>query len=462
MLCALLAAALFPPAMSAQRTETVAAEMKALVQSSLDEYRALEQEIAEQKSPLVGRLSDLEQDNLKLRAEVDSYRFLSEQTNREIASLGDELKDRQAQSEYIRSAFEDFLVKFDSRINVAETQRYFAQLQALRGDAQNEQLPLADRLTAYADSLKLSASRAERNLGGDRFEGQAIDADGRIYSGNLALFGPAAFFRDASSSQAGVLFFNSGTIEPRVAFLDGSEREALADFISNQSGEVPLDATLGDALALRAERGNALSHIQKGGIVAYFILLLGAVAVLLSLFKLKDLSGFTTPSPEKLQELARIARDEGYDAALKRVQSLSGVARDVLNSGIRNINKNALLLEETMFSVILRAKPKMERYLPFLAITAAATPLLGLLGTVVGLIKTFALITLYGAGAPKALSSGISEALITTELGLAVAIPALILHGLFSRIVRSRLSILEQTAFDFVEAAKLQRDEAQR
>jgi biopolymer transport protein ExbB len=88
--------------------------------------------------------------------------------------------------------------------------------------------------------------------------------------------------------------------------------------------------------------------------------------------------------------------------------------------------------------------------LPFIALTAAAAPLLGLLGTVTGMIKTFNLITIFGTGDAKSLSSGISEALITTALGLVIAIPALIAHGMLARMARQKLGDMEQTAVGFI------------
>ena len=85
-----------------------------------------------------------------------------------------------------------------------------------------------------------------------------------------------------------------------------------------------------------------------------------------------------------------------------------------------------------------------------MALTAAAAPLLGLLGTVTGMIRTFQLITIFGTGDAKSLSSGISEALVTTALGLCVAIPALILHGILSRMARQKIGDMEQTAVGFI------------
>jgi biopolymer transport protein ExbB len=92
----------------------------------------------------------------------------------------------------------------------------------------------------------------------------------------------------------------------------------------------------------------------------------------------------------------------------------------------------------------------MTRWLPIVALTAGVSPLLGLLGTVTGMIKTFQLISLFGAGDAKLLSSGISEALITTEFGLVVAIPALLMHAYLQRRVKKILvgsaHLLEQVS----------------
>ena len=87
--------------------------------------------------------------------------------------------------------------------------------------------------------------------------------------------------------------------------------------------------------------------------------------------------------------------------------------------------------------------------IPFIAVVAATAPLMGLLGTVTGMIKTFKLITVFGTGDARSLSSGISEALVTTEFGLCVAIPALIIHALLLRRTKGVLASMEQTAVAF-------------
>ena len=131
-------------------------------------------------------------------------------------------------------------------------------------------------------------------------------------------------------------------------------------------------------------------------------------------------------------------------------ENINGIAGEMLTTGVEHAGEKRGVLEELLFEKILAVRPSLERFLPFLAITAAAAPLLGLLGTVIGMIKTFQLITIFGTGDAKSLSSGISEALVTTALGLIVAIPTLILHGALSRLAKRKLGLLEQLSVAFV------------
>jgi hypothetical protein len=99
---------------------------------------------------------------------------------------------------------------------------------------------------------------------------------------------------------------------------------------------------------------------------------------------------------------------------------------------------------------VLGPKLRCTRWLPFVAIAASSAPLLGLLGTVTGIMNTFTLMTVFGTGDVKTLSSGISEALITTEYGLIVAIPSLLLHAFLSRKARGIQDEMEKAAIAFL------------
>ena len=107
-------------------------------------------------------------------------------------------------------------------------------------------------------------------------------------------------------------------------------------------------------------------------------------------------------------------------------------------------------MENALQESILGEIPKIERFLSTLGMLAAIAPLLGLLGTVTGMINTFHVITYYGAGDPRMMSGGISEALVTTMLGLTVAIPIMLVHTLLSRRVETQIGQMEEKAVSFV------------
>ena len=145
--------------------------------------------------------------------------------------------------------------------------------------------------------------------------------------------------------------------------------------------------------------------------------------------------------------------------ARDHARSLKGPAGNLLETAIDNAHQKKELLEEMLYERVLHIRPRLERWLPFIGLTAAIAPLLGLLGTVTGMINTFKLITLFGSGDAKTLSSGISEALVTTECGLIVAVAALLVHAALTRRIRGFITSLEQAAVGFVNGLALKRDD---
>lgn len=116
----------------------------------------------------------------------------------------------------------------------------------------------------------------------------------------------------------------------------------------------------------------------------------------------------------------------------------------MLEDAVDNFEYPSALIEEVMYERMIQTKLKLESFLPLIAISAAAAPLLGLLGTVTGIINTFKLITVFGSGDVKTLSGGISEALVTTEFGLIAAIPALLLHAFLARRAKGLVNHMER------------------
>jgi biopolymer transport protein ExbB len=138
------------------------------------------------------------------------------------------------------------------------------------------------------------------------------------------------------------------------------------------------------------------------------------------------------------------------DEHLKELQASSPLG-SVLAAGIANRKQNREVMKESIEDTGRHVVHELERYLNTLGTIAAITPLLGLLGTVVGMIKVFATITTIGVGNPGALAGGISQALITTAAGMSVAIPTLMFYRYFRGKVRMLVLRMEQEAMGMVE-----------
>jgi biopolymer transport protein ExbB len=138
--------------------------------------------------------------------------------------------------------------------------------------------------------------------------------------------------------------------------------------------------------------------------------------------------------------------DEAYNA----IKNLRGSTARVIRATLRNITRDREHIEDIITESILNENRALDRFGNFTLVIAAVSPLLGLLGTVTGMIKTFDVITLYGTGDPKLLSGGISEALVTTMLGLGVAIPLILLGNLSNGWAESIKDSMEQSALHVV------------
>ncbi len=178
-----------------------------------------------------------------------------------------------------------------------------------------------------------------------------------------------------------------------------------------------VDPLRGHILSLEIQKPDFRERMEQGGVIGYLIMALGVVALLIAVERLVVL--FNTAAKVNRQLKSDEARD---DNPLGRVL---GVAE-------HNPGMDRETLELKLGEAILQETPKLSRGLLFLKIIAVVAPLMGLLGTVTGMINTFQAITLYGTGDPRMMAGGISQALVTTMQGLMVAIPTVLLHTLVS------------------------------
>jgi biopolymer transport protein ExbB len=214
---------------------------------------------------------------------------------------------------------------------------------------------------------------------------------------------------------------------------------AVSKLTNATSGYVrfPVDPSRGAILSLLIETPSIEERIQLGGLIGYFVLGLGAFALLVALIRFAGLS----------------LTDIKIRAQLRSKTPSDGnpVGR-VLGVYEKHKNLPPDDLERKLDEVVVQESARLDRFLWIVKVVAVSAPLMGLLGTVTGMIRTFQAITLFGTGDPKLMAGGISEALVTTMLGLVVAIPLVLSHAVLTNISRRLLEIVEEQAAGVVAA----------
>lgn len=413
--------------------------------------------IAREKLPLSRSVASLEAEVAGLRKERERFQKVQDARTIDLTTLRKQVASLEDQEDFIKSRLGEFLRDFEGRLHIAELPRYEAATETAKLADKNANLDDEGRRDAQVAVVRIALERLRDQLGGQRFEGEALRPDGVLTSGHFVAAGPTVFFVAEDGTATGLVEAQLNAADPVVVSLPEIHDAALASVASSGSGTLPLDPTLGKALKVEKARKTVSEYVADGGLVGYVIIGLGLSALLLTAFKAIEILGFEVAGHGDVDAILEDISTRSQDAAAKRAAEIEGVAGEMLQTGVRHAAESRGVLEELLFEKVLRVRPTLERFLPFLAITAAAAPLLGLLGTVIGMINTFQLITIFGTGDAKSLSSGISEALMTTALGLVVAIPTLILHGALSRMAKRKLGLLEELSVAFVNGVDVLR-----
>jgi biopolymer transport protein ExbB len=214
--------------------------------------------------------------------------------------------------------------------------------------------------------------------------------------------------------------------------------KTTAGVFKAQSGAVTsfgVDPTRGSLLGLLVQAPNLRERIAQGGLIGYLIIALGGLALLIA--------------GERLTFLGLSGRKVASQLKSDKASDGNPLGR-VLMAADKNRGADLETLELKMGEAIVKEIPKLSRGLLFLKIIAVVAPLMGLLGTVTGMINTFQAITLFGTGDPKLMAGGISQALVTTVLGLSVAIPTVLLHTVVSGRSRRIVHVLEEQSAGIV------------
>jgi biopolymer transport protein ExbB len=448
-------AALVPNAAFAQQQaptfDGAARDAQAELEKSLAELSRLRERIASEKIPLTKSLSQLEGELVKARQDYQQASSLLANRSLDLTTLTNEIKAREEEVAYLANLLGEYMRNFESGLHIAELQRYRKPLEDARLAAENDSLPRREAFEAQAKALMQSLERLHDSFGGAKFEGTAVDAGGMVREGTFVLAGPISVFRAKDGSVVGTAGQRLGSLEPALTAFENPELAKMAgDFVASGAGAMPVDPTNGNAHKIAATEETLAEHIAKGGPVMWPIFILGGAAMFVGIFKWITMLAVKMPGDASVRAVMRAVGAGDRDAAVRLAGELKGPLGAMLASGAQALGQPRDAIEESMYETVQRTQHRLQALLPFVAISASAAPLLGLLGTVTGIMNTFSLITIYGTGDVKTLSSGISEALITTEYGLIVAIPSLLLHAFLSSKVRKIVNRLETTGVSFI------------
>ncbi|MGH7143149.1 MAG: MotA/TolQ/ExbB proton channel family protein, partial [Planctomycetota bacterium] len=275
-----------------------------------------------------------------------------------------------------------------------------------------------------------------------RPDGKLVDAQ----CVQVSLLG--GYFYDPGSGAAGLLVSDAkqfGRWQEQTKGLDVAEQAAIAARIQHpdRPGTLPVDVTGGAAIVQAVNQWDLVEWFKAGGVVMWPLLLVLIAGVVLVLERAAALLRLSVGT-RNLLERVEAGLLEGHFAEAERLcDPARGPVQRVLHAALLRRRQSRAAIEDAMQAAALAEMPHLQKGLGMIALMAGLAPLLGLLGTVTGMIHTFQMVNLFGSGDTRFLAGGISEALITTEFGLVMAIPFVFCHGILLRLSEKILGTIE-------------------
>jgi biopolymer transport protein ExbB len=425
---AILALSLFSASVPALADlDDVREELARNIQTSQRELSAAETSIARERGALAERLREAQNRVLDLRERAVAARRLADEETLTLQQIETRLEAWREQSRFQRNLLAGFLDRTGRRSLSAEGEIDMRRDLAL--------------LAAHVDAQR-------SRLYPEWQPGRVVLPEGEIADGDVLTVGPVAWFRRSEPAQSGLIRKDGDMTRVSLLF-GGSSHAGLEDLHGTAAGVVTFDPTLSRALLLAEDDETLWQHLQRGGIWVIPIVLFALFASVAAAAKGLWLYRLPPLAPALAQRVEAAQGSEGSLRAL--TQQVHGAQADLLRIALASATREER--DDRLYAALLEQRNRLERWLGGIAMTASVAPLLGLLGTVSGMITTFKAMTLFGSGDPNVVSGGIAEALITTELGLVVAIPALLAHALMSRRVKSYFAQLENDAVQLSQLA---------
>lgn len=424
-------------------------ERAAFAGSLLDAYKKEFAFLEAEKSALKKRIGEVEKESSKKIAAAEA----------EVETLQQQILGARARADEIEGELLDVerqTATADERTDLlAETiDRAFDTLSRHGVDvpssskAENE----ADQAEQIETIFALSGQLLEKTASVTSKQGVFFDADGTQRAGTVVNIGKVAAFGISKEASGALAPAGAGRLK-----IWPEEASASARAVLENKPMKTLSLFLFESLEKGVDEKKAKTPyevVDSGGVIGWVIVGLGLVGLFMVFLRIVILLRAGSRTDRLLVRVKKALSQGSVSEALEICKKAKGSAARVMKAVVQNLDRSRDHLEDIVSEAILHEAPHIERFGSTVTVIAAVAPLLGLLGTVTGMISTFDIITEYGTGDPKMLSGGISEALVTTELGLIVAIPMLLIGTLLGGRASSILQTLERAALQILNLAE--------
>lgn len=389
---------------------------------SLNQER--EQRFLREKNQQSRRLAEARKAQAQARSRADAARKRFADGQKQIEQLKADLKTKVGDSAELYAAISESAGELRDQLQGSVLMAGDTEgLDALVRLAQSGEIPDSSQIEGLVLRFMEVAARTGRT---EPVEAEVVRADGSSQRTTVLRVGAFSALTDAGYA---VVSPESGELielaRQPIRIAPDIHTKALEPLLVDPSG--------GELMRRVAQRPTLMDRVHQGGEVGYIIIGIGIVGAILALWQFLYLLGIGRRVRRQLRNLDQVRTDNPLGRVLNCFADAPG-------------ETDPEVLETKLSEAVLRETPKLERFQPALRMIIAAGPLLGLLGTVVGMIITFQVITEVGAGDPRLMAGGISRAMIATVLGLGIAVPLLFVNSFLMSRSRVLTQILDEQA----------------
>lgn len=350
-----------------------------------------------------------------------------EANDAEIAKLRKELQQSVADMGDVFSIYRQFATDFATVLDESQTGAQFPDRSAeLKKINTVEALPTIDDMERLWYLVQQEMTESGKVTS---YHGKVVAASGEgreadiLRIGTFSAFSNGEFLRYVPETSE----FVAPDKQPGRKFLRAAEKFSISE---GQIAAVPVDPTRGNLLGMLARTPDIRERVIQGGVVGYITIAVGIVGLVVTLYRTLYLLVLRA---SVLRQISASDKPSDKNPLGRIMLSVQSVAAD-----------DEETIQYKLDEAILKEIPQMEFGHNIIKLFAAIAPMLGLLGTVTGMIKTFEAISLFGGGDPKLMAAGISEALVCTVLGLLVAVPLLFGHNIVTVLAKSLIQRLDE------------------